>query len=260
MKKGFSNSIFTQMFLIKESGYTSESPFYMTLPAPSDDVKEKIHFFFPEKKTGDWFYEKGFNERPLILWAIDNFIKEDKNFIDIGAHIGSYTLLAGKKAKHTYSFECSPKTFCYLCANLALQNMEYKVNPYSVALGPSEGEIEYMIRSEDGGGNGVKSLERDTVENPKKILVPMRTLDSYKIRDVSLIKIDVEGFEKEVLQGSVETLQESGYPPILFESWNPGQSEENARIQKELIEFLESLDYRVKAIIGVNEMYIAIHK
>ncbi len=246
------------MFFIKEAGYSEGEPHFQQLPTESNDPKARSWFFFPEKETGDWFYRCGFNERALINWVTDTFITTDKVFVDIGAHIGSYTFSCAKKAVHTYAFECSPRTFCYLCANIALHGLEYKVTPHSCALGNRSGEISYVVRSEDGGGNGVKPLASDNGAM-QRVTVQMRTLDSFGISNIGCIKIDVEGFEKEVLEGAVETLRRSNWPPILFESWGTECGAEKAELHRNLFAYLAELGYQTQRLIGSTDMYLATH-
>ena len=83
----------------------------------------------------------------------------------------------------------------------------------------------------------------------------MRTLDSFHIDNISCIKIDVEGYEKQVLEGSLETLKRSHYPPILFESWNGDKD----NLGSELFTFIKSLRYNIQKIANAQDMYLAIH-
>jgi FkbM family methyltransferase len=247
------------MFLLREGSHKTDTPFFMSLPENTDDPKANQLIFFPEIGVARWFFESGVAEKGLIHWVYDTFIQPDKNFLDIGAHVGTYALICAKKAKHTYAFECSPTTFCYLAANIALQGLEEKVSPYPFALGDDDKTMDYIIRSKDGGGNGVKHLAA-TDEACKKLPVLMRRLDSFGLKDIGFIKIDVEGFEKEVLLGALETLKANNYPKILFESWGDWKEREGVparAIREDLFRFLESLKYKIIPISGASDMYLA---
>ena len=230
------------MFLIKECSYNSENPVYMKIP------NEKKMMFIPEARVAKDYFNSGFYERHYIDWIIENnFIKSDKNVIDIGAHIGWYTTELATLSNHVYSFECSPKSFNYLCANIALNNVDYKVTKYNCALSESEGTTKYYIRDKnDGGGNGISKFDYDNTNNVPSIDVPKKTLDSFGLENINFIKIDVEGHELEVLKGGVETIKKNNYPKILFESWD---DEKNGyptkKLKEELFAFINSLGYNI---------------
>lgn len=235
------------MFFLKEKSINRPDATYQGLDPTG---------FFCMDPTALDFAQNGFAERGLIDWAV-GLMDKTKVFVDIGAHVGTYSLTFAEKCAEVVSFEPCPRTFNYLCANIALRGLEYKVTPHRVALGSEEGTTNFHIRSTDGGGNTCVKL--NDVEYPT-IRVPVRTLDSFGIRNIGLIKIDVEGFEKNTLQGALETLKESGYPPILFESWAPWRDRENipaSAIREELFEYIRSIGYRIVPIHGNDEMFIA---
>jgi len=238
------------MFLLKENSAHTEDPVFMKLFKANNE-----YLFFPEVGVAKWFYESGIAEKNLIYYILDNYIDPTKNFIDIGAHVGTYSYIIGKKANHTFAFECNPKVFCYLAANIALHELEDKVTPFSYALGNNDSELDYYIRSTDGGGNGFKFLN-DNDHNLKKLKIKVKTLDSFNLTNIGFIKIDVEGFEKEVLEGALETLKNNNYPPILFESW--GNWKEGVdKIKADLFIFLKDIGYNVENSGYHNDMFIA---
>jgi len=218
--------------------------------------------FIPEARVAKDYFNTGLYERGYINWSYDNYAKEDKEIIDIGAHIGMYTVKFANKVKRVHSFECSPKSYNYLCANIALQNQSYKVTTHNVALSDKEGVQQYYIRDpNDGGGNGISSFENDIVNNIPCIDVPTKTLDSYSLTNINFIKIDVEGHEEYVLRGAVKTIEENNHPTILFESW-PERLEANnipaKKIRSSLFTFLESLEYKIVQVQGgTDDMFVA---
>jgi FkbM family methyltransferase len=241
------------MFLIKEKSYHSENPIYQNIPSNEGMM------FIPEARVAKDYFNTGFYEKGYVTWATDNFVKSDKNVIDIGAHIGWYTVNLAKKAKHVYSFECSPKSFNYLCANIALNQQDYNVTKFNCALSDRNQVTKYYIRDQhDGGGNGISKFDYDVINNTPYIDVPAKTLDSFELTNVNFIKIDVEGHEKEVLKGAVNTIIYNDYPKILFESWDEHVEKNNypaIQLRKELFEFIESLEYKIVKVGG--DMYVA---
>ena len=195
------------MYLIREQSYNSDQPVYMKLPEDNE------YMFIPEARVAKDYFNTGFYEREYIDYVINNYISEEQNVIDIGAHIGMYTVSFSKKCNHVFSFECSPKSFNYLCANIALNKLDYKVTKFNCALSNVIGSTPYYIRDpNDGGGNGISKFECDNINDTPHITVSTNTLDSYNLTNIGFIKIDVEGHEKEVLEGSIETIKRNNYP------------------------------------------------
>ncbi len=126
--------------------------------------------------------------------------------IDVGANIGAFALHQAlkKRAKRVIAFEPSPTVFQRLAANLELNSLQ-NVQVLNVAVGNRCGNLPFvefpMSVNSRIGNNGQQGA----------FLVACVTLDSalkpLSIRKVSLIKIDTEGYEKQVLEGASETLQ-----------------------------------------------------
>lgn len=212
-------------------------------------------FFINSENQARWI------EWDLIRWCIENFAKPNSTFIDIGAHIGTYAWSLAPHVEKTWAFECNPDVYNCLCANIFLKGLSNKINAQKVGLSSQPGVAEYYIRSSDGGGNGLTFLS-DADHDRKKLRVELRTLDSYEIQDVGFIKIDVEGHEKEVLQGAVETLRRNNNPPFIFESWKAGwtgRPAHAAELRAELFDYVQTLGYKVLDIRGCPEMFLAVH-
>lgn len=238
------------MYLLREGSKSTEDPMFMRIP------EDPRLLFFPERATAQWFYDAGLPEKPLIEWTAENLVQPDKVFVDIGAHVGTYAWTCGRRAAHTYAFECNPQVFCYLAANIALQGLEERITPLPFALGRSEGVMDYIVRSADGGGNGLKAFNAAD-EAYRRLPVQVRTLDSFGLQNVGCIKIDVEGAEKEVLEGATETIRRCR-PKILYESWGDWKTDvPAAALRTEVQEYLRSLGYRVMPVSGATDMYLA---
>jgi len=218
--------------------------------------------FIPEARVAKDYFAHAFYERHFIDMACQQLVKEDKKCIDIGAHIGWYTVELAEKCRHVYAFECSPKSFNFLCANIALNGVDYKVTKYNCALSNKEETVAYYVRDpKDGGSNGISQFECDITNKTPSLEVPSKTLDSFNLNDIGFIKIDVEGHEKSVLEGAVETLKRNNYPPILFESWSSekeSQGYPSVRLRNELFNFIMSLGYNITQV--GNEEFVAQRK
>jgi FkbM family methyltransferase len=200
-----------------------------------------------QKPTVIWPGE--FPEASLIAWA-KQLIKGD--FVDIGAHVGTYSLSYAPHCGKVYAFEPQRMTFYRLCAGI-IMNRCTNVYAHNVALvGPdSPITMELKIISDDGGGSSVMSLP--TNKQPLGTeRVECRTLDSYELINVGLIKIDVEGAELEVLKGAKKTLARC-HPKLLVEVWN---DDWYAQQRKDLDVFLKSEGYKWQPVLGYPHMWI----
>lgn len=228
---------------------------YLLFPQQHFSKIDSELLFFPSFHTGKWFFDCGIPEQALIDWTVSQ-LKEEDTFIDIGAHIGTYSL--AQKCK-VHAFECDPTTFCYLAANVALKDKVDKIKIHNVALSDEIGKAQLIKRSVDGGGNGIVPLNSDD-EQKKKVEVTTATLDYYELSNIKLIKIDVEGNELNVIKGALETLKRNNYPPILFESWGAWKEAEGIpaiKLRIDLFDFLQSIGYVVSPIAFAPDMFLA---
>lgn len=136
---------------------------------------------------------------------------EDK-FADIGANIGSYTMLAAVEVgAQTLSIEPVPQTFRYLSNNIAINAVETNVKALNLALGGKKGTLKFT-KSLDTVNHVATEDEIDTID------VPIDTLDNITTDFTPLLmKIDVEGFEIEVLRGAKELLKNKTLEAIIIE-------------------------------------------
>ena len=131
--------------------------------------------------------------------------------VEVGAHIGTHTIplahLVGPYGR-VYAFEPQRKLYRELHHNLALNGIA-NVVPLRFALGDGEARIVTMNPPE-AGNEGRTAVGRggDRVE--------LRSLDSFALERVSVIKIDAEGFERHVLAGAAETIRRNR-PAIVVE-------------------------------------------
>ena len=191
--------------------------------------------------------------------VINEFANSEKDFIDIGAHMGVYSWLTSPHFNHVHSFEPNKEVYNYLCGNIALRNQSDKIDTYCLGLSDKEDELVYYERSSDAGGNGfenIKSSENTIVRGKLKV----KTLDSFKFDNVGFIKIDVEGHERNVLLGAKETLKNNNYPPILFESWTPGEHEPHdveyvTKLRDDLFKTVEGFGYTI--VNWASEIFLA---
>lgn len=141
-----------------------------------------------------------------------HFLRKDDVFFDVGANVGAYTLLASgvKKAK-SIAFEPSKNTNQLLRNNIALNNLQQVVNCMEVGVGAKEKTL-WFTENEDTTNHVLNEPEK----NSDKIeIIPLDSF--YPNFTPTLIKIDVEGFEAEVLSGSQNILKSNELKAIIIE-------------------------------------------
>ena len=87
-------------------------------------------------------------------------------------------------------------------------------------------------------------------------LCEVRTLDSYHFRNVGFVRIDVDGHELPILQGSVRTLQACGHPPVMITS--PPDGPDAGEQRRDLVAFLTSLGYEIHPIRGWSDQVLGV--
>ena len=142
-------------------------------------------------------------------------------FIDVGANIGKYSIILGKKLKdngQVISIEPEPRNFEILNKNIKLNNLK-NVTAINNGLYSKKGKLDFYLTSEKSG-DGAHSLIKKT---NNKIQIKVDTLDNIikekGLKDIKLIKIDVEGAEANVLKGAKKTLKKY-HPKLIFEAWD----------------------------------------
>jgi FkbM family methyltransferase len=158
----------------------------------------------------------GIPELPMI-----NFIRTvaspGRTFVDVGAHIGFYTMGLAPSFERVIAFEPSRLQYGWLKRNQLLNAYDHVACEH-VALGGAAGTATLNVLSYEGGLNTLAPEVASRMTILDQYEVPVDVLDRRGMTDVDLIKIDVEGFEIEVLSGATLTINASR-PVILIEVW-----------------------------------------
>ncbi|WP_161952087.1 FkbM family methyltransferase [Thermoplasma sp. Kam2015] len=152
------------------------------------------------------------------------FDYKDKVVIDVGAQTGDSVLYFYMRgARKVIAFEPLPHNFDVLKKNIELNALDCEC--YDVALGSDD-----KIMTVNFSGDMVNAFGTGD-----KINIKMRRLDDYDLSP-DLIKIDVEGFEMDVLRGALQTLEKT--KEIIIEV-------HSLELRTEVIELLDSLDFKL---------------
>ncbi|GIV83547.1 MAG: hypothetical protein KatS3mg052_0554 [Candidatus Roseilinea sp.] len=141
------------------------------------------------------------------------------SYVDVGAHIGYFALVAAKYAGRTHAFEPSAKTFTYLRRNLDLNPMlARKIFAHQIGLGSAPATLKlYRPASHPGTASLQPVSAPDTIIET----IEVDTLDNcIGAEKVHFIKADVEGGELDVFRGA-QGIIERDRPCILCEMFEP---------------------------------------
>lgn len=170
-----------------------------------------------------------FEDMALLLHAL----RPDDLFVDIGANVGSYTVLGGGAVGACcISIEPILSTFAWLQQNIAINGLNGRVQALNIGLGREEG----VLRFTDGFDTMNHVVDDMAVASAVEVVV--RTLDTVlDDTEPTLIKIDVEGFETEVMAGAEHALTSSALLAVIMELNGSGDRygfDENALHQQML--------------------------
>jgi len=226
----------------------TDPPFFMSVHRQEVD---RIRFEMMGTKT---YYEKQMTA---------NFVKILKNrtisgrVIDVGMNIGWFTLLSRSLGHDVLSFEPNPSNIVRLCESLALNDWTDGVIIYPYALGDIE---DTMLLSWPFGNPGQARLGS---KNVYSISVAAKRLDDIVMskgwlkdndKPIYLLKIDVEGFEPNVLEGSRQLLQSGLVENILIE-FNPSMYDDSSRSSRMISLFLQN-NYELIGLLDMNGDHI----
>jgi FkbM family methyltransferase len=163
--------------------------------------------------TGNIYY--GLHEfNPMAFVA--HYVRPDDLFVDIGANVGTYSLLAAAHCSaRVIAIEASPATAACLAGNVALNSLSERIEVHRCAAGLSAGNIAMTVKQ--GAANHVVIGDNAAGEGVETVV--MSTIDLIVDgRQPSMMKLDVEGFENEVIAGAIETLGAASLDAIQIES------------------------------------------
>jgi FkbM family methyltransferase len=136
-----------------------------------------------------------------------HLLRPNDLFLDVGANIGSYTILAASVCKaRAIAFEPDPDAARVLRRNIAINHLSSLADVREAALGGVHGQIAFTL--------GLDTMNRVAGPGDQSVqVVPIRRLDDISDAEApTLIKMDVEGFEEQVLSGASRVL---GSPSLL---------------------------------------------
>ena len=143
-----------------------------------------------------------------------HFLRPDDLFVDVGANIGSYSILAGGAVgARCISVEPIKKTFETLEANINVNRLRNRVRALNIGIGKAAGVLTFTAALDT-----VNHVLSDTDDTNETVQVPVQSLnDLLEHEGPTLIKIDVEGFETNVIDGADSVLTRPSLMALIME-------------------------------------------
>lgn len=184
-------------------------------------------------------------------------LKTGDVFVDVGANIGFFTIYAGLKDVWVWSFEASREVYKLLAANVGTNKVDANVRLENVALYDSQCAL---VMNSDWLKSVRPDLDYEKMENSGGLSLVRgsgsscywsRTLDSYRLPQLDLLKVDAQGSDVRILVGGRETIKKHR-PVVLFEM-EPVPARLHGDSEETAMEFFRELDYDVQCVrVGVD--------
>jgi FkbM family methyltransferase len=205
-------------------------------------MKKLIKKLFPDTvfwlQTRLTYWEDYIWKGEWELRELHRYVPRDKIAVDVGGNIGEYTYHLGRLAAEVVTFEPNP-IYHFRLKKLQLRNMRLE----TTALSAQAGSAALRIPNVNGRpASGMGSLEAGAVSESELYSiceVETRTLDSYGLKNVGFIKIDVEGHEEKVLDGAMLTITRDR-PNLLIEI----EERHNPKGLERIVERFAALGYQ----------------
>jgi FkbM family methyltransferase len=195
---------------------------------------------FANEHIGFHINQYGYYDR-FNLELLFAFLKPlEENFkgslaLDIGANIGNHSILFSNYFDAVYAFEPNQRTFDLLQLNSKTFD---NVFPFNFGFGD---EVGCFTLNENPNNMGASSIKYSDFSDAQQVEIALKKLDDIDLSsaNISFVKIDVEGFESNVIRGGLNVL-EASQPLVVFEQ----HESEFKNGSTDAIELLKSIGYR----------------
>ena len=243
--KYFQGALFTvliNLLLRRKVKLKYEKPFYL-------GVQDEYEFYFPNKRVTRLL--RGIEEQTddiFNLYLLDKVeFESGDTVIDCGANVGELYPGLKKSIENLKYIGFEPDPVVYKCLEKNVNSKNTKL--YQQALS-NKFSVEKLYISTEGADTSLVYLE-----NKESVEVETVPLDQLELSNIKLIKMDAEGFELEVLQGSKNTLKSTKYVSVDF---GPEKGTEGINTIPEVSNFLYENNF--KMIFANTDRHIGLFK
>ena len=170
------------------------------------------HYGYQLENDLFWKGLNHFEATTLNLWK--ELAKKSNTILDVGANTGTFSLVAGaaNPGAKIFAFEPLQDIYGKMTSNFRLNH--FNIEPYQIAIGDKNGDVTFYVSSEYDS-----SLNANHRKGAKQVTVQAKTLDSFISENKlmpDLVKIDVERYEPEVIQGFLKGIA-AHHPTMIVE-------------------------------------------
>jgi FkbM family methyltransferase len=214
----------------------------------------------PAEQIGWAIYSRSIYELPLTE-ALFRLAAPGDIVVDGGANIGYATSILAARVGPTgqvHCFEPNPQAFEKLSRNVAVwqersQRRQFVLHREALGARPATATLHIPASSDWNGGRA--RIESSPIDEPgDRVTVPVVPLDSLfgQHQTIAVVKLDLEGFELEALQGMTSLLRQRRVKAIVFEEFRPYPAPTH-QLLKDFGYSIFGLDYRVRGIACLAE-------
>jgi len=211
----------------------------------------------------EYRYMRNGNPEVNVSLLVERLLQEGMTVVDVGANHGLFSMEAAHFVGSTgrvYAFEPTPELYAHLRKHLEVNHLK-NVYLLEKAVGSFDGNAKLRVHHECTGLNSLASQDLvwqgSILIADQVINVPICKLDtvvhSKNISHIDILKIDVEGFELEVLQGARLILVNQLVKYIILEIAECHQQNSGLKIDS-LLTFLDELEYSIHLITPEGEI------
>jgi FkbM family methyltransferase len=150
-------------------------------------------------------------------------LKEGMMIVEVGANIGYYTLIEARKigpTGHIIAFEPSPRNMHLLRTNIALNKVDERIEIIQKGIGARSGRSTFYLTNKGNTSSFIKRDDQNGITISQAVDVDIISLDDFFAarppRKIDLVRMDVEGYELEVIEGMRKLMASPEAPGALF--------------------------------------------
>jgi len=216
------------------------------------------------------YFRSGQLLEPETSALVDMLLQPGDTFIDIGGHVGFFSMLAAGLVGPTgrvYVFEPERANYAHLLTHIALNNFHH-VFPFQWAVGHSTSVVDFFTNFDNDGGHALWEPGRHPFNQKSRQQVSKESVFLVSLDDIfgsaqpgfaKLIKIDTEGNEARVLRGARNFLTRAQIPAVIAEINQFGLAQLGSS-EQEMRTLMSDLGYTTYALLGDLPVRLAPHE